>query len=128
MTKAETGLPGRPKTPGAKQNGLPGLIATLCIRIETPSASSAGITRSQSPTDTPPDRSSTSRFSPSRRRARISSRSSPTTPRSSQDSPIDRTCAASENVFEFRICPGPGFRSGATSSSPVASTAHRGRA
>ena len=70
VTNAETGLPGNPKIAHLparpKRNGLPGLIATRQRSICAPTHASSGLTRSRSPTETPPLITSTSCFRPAR--------------------------------------------------------------
>ena len=60
----ESGLPGRPNTSVAPRrpnhSGLPGLSRTRQNTSSTPAASSAGLTWSCGPTETPPETSSTS--------------------------------------------------------------------
>ena len=59
VTKAETGLPGNPNRNFSptrpKTNGLPGRMATFQNCNSPPRASKAALTKSISPTDTPPD-------------------------------------------------------------------------
>ena len=58
VTKLETGFPGRPMNAQApilpNASGRPGFIEIFHISSE-PSASTAGLTKSASPTETPPD-------------------------------------------------------------------------
>ena len=69
---------GPPRTP--KASGLPGLSRTPQKRRSTPSSSCTCLTKSNSPTETPPLVMTTSCSSARRRAARVSSRSSRATP------------------------------------------------
>ena len=128
---AATGLPGtpktrvRPRTPKAR--GLPGLVATPQKRRSTPSSSCTCLTKSNSPTDTPPLVSTTSCSRAAAMSRRVSSRSSRAMPSRTGSAPAARTCPYAVYEFELRICPGPtGWPTG-TSSLPVARIATRGR-
>ncbi len=91
VTCAETGLPGSPKTSLSprrpKTRGAPGLIATRVKSRPTSKRASTGSTRSKAPSETPPERTSTSEAKPSRTSAAIRSDSSGTTPRSAHLGP-----------------------------------------
>ncbi len=80
VTIAETGLPGSPKTRVSprvpNQVGLPGFNATPQNDSSTPSSASARLTWSCSPTETPPQSTTTSESSAGAIAARVASRSS----------------------------------------------------
>ena len=84
VTKLDTGLPGRPmknelpKLP--KASGRPGFMAMRHMS-NWPSASTAGLTKSASPTETPPEVTTTSHSRAARRStSRVASRLSGTMP------------------------------------------------
>src|SRR5680860_1899002 len=68
-TMAATGFPGTPKTSvpsrTPKDSGLPGFIATRQNLLSTPNSSCTSLTKSYSPTETPPEVMSTSYSRPS---------------------------------------------------------------
>ena len=135
VTKLATGLPGSPRKcacPTRPQaNGLPGLMA-ICHRSRLPSACTAGLMWSSSPTDTPPLVSTTScPAAASRSAARVASRWSGTLPRSVNSQPRRCTSARRKKRLLLKMAPGGncsgGTWPGMTSSSPVDSSATRGR-
>ncbi len=84
VTKLETGLPGRPMKAASptlpKASGRPGFMAIFHMSSD-PSASTAGLTKSASPTETPPEVTMTSHSAAARlRTARVASSESGTMP------------------------------------------------
>ena len=130
-TKAEDGLPGRPRTtvfptlPAIK--GFPGRIATFQKSICAPIFTNAVCTRSWSPTDAPPVVTMISTCSQSANRlvssAVTSSRKIPAS-RTSQGRPASMACNI--GLLEQGICAGPIADPAGTNSSPVAANAMRG--
>ena len=110
-------------------SGLPGRMSTPSNTTRAPSSASAPSTKSYLPIETPPLTSS--RSAPATAwasAARMAAGSSRTIGWGSGSPPARTICAASVWRFESRIWAGAGVDSTDTSSSPVASTATRGRA
>ena len=136
MTNVETGLPGSPNssTGGSferfaspKANGLPGCTATR-QRSTVPSAPNASRTTSYGPTDTPPLTMIASAVAtPWASRSRTSASRSCAIPRSIASAPDVMTSARRPGPFASGIPAAPSGCPGARISSPVASTATRGR-
>ena len=128
---AATGLPGTPKTRQEPRTpnaiGLPGFTATRQKRRSTPSSSCTCLTKSNSPTETPPDVRATSSSRARAMRRRVSARSSWAMPRGTGWPPAASTWPWAVKELELRICPGPSGVPGGTSSLPVARMATRGR-
>ena len=132
MTIADTGFPGSPNagTGPAIPNhvGCPGRIATRQKCSSTPSEANAPFTWSCSPTDTPPDTHTMSESASARESAtRVASAESGTVSLNTTSPPARATWAPTVSGFELQIRPGAGSDPGGASSSPVASTATRGR-
>ena len=131
LTMEATGLPGTPKTSvpsrTPKARGLPGFVATPQKRRSTPSSSCTCLTKSYSPTETPPDVMTTSLSRAASMSRRVSSRSSRAIPSTTGSPPACVTCPAAVKEFELWICPGPSGLPSGTSSLPVARIATRGR-
>ncbi len=133
VTSAETGLPGRPKTSESSRVpnhvGLPGCSATRQNVSVTPSVSSAGLTWSCGPTETPPEITTTRAASSAPARIRsLATRSSGTIAVWVTTPPSRLACAARPTRFELWISPGPSGAPGGRSSSPVQRIATVGRA
>ena len=130
VTELLTGLPGSPMKTASRSlpisTGLPGRMATRQVEM-VPSSAATSRTQSWSPTLTPALLTTRSDADAASSIARTDSFESRAMPRNVGVPPASRTAAVSIGELESTSCAGPGGVPAGTSSSPVASSATRGR-